>query len=285
MGDSMSVADQFGLDDPASPLLAEAREGWERWCAVDPRLAVVDDLADLREWTRQADVADKAAMLRTLAALTATDRSAVAALVWLLVPGACRVAEGLSDLSPDIDALVASEVWVQASQAHRLRTPWLARALLNATRREVAASLDVGCRADRHWKRVLLVDDLTTLASAAGDRAAVRPEVSPDAELREFLEQAVRDKAASEDEVRLLRDLAAAAESVDAPPRRGRLGLTTPAAVELVAYDYPEATRTLRRRAAHALDRLKVYAVACTDEVSLDRWRANQQSGGEVGAA
>lgn len=281
----MSVADQFGLDDPASPLLAEAREGWERWCAVDPSLAVVDDLADLREWTRQADIAEKGAVLRNLATLTATDRSAVAALVWLLIPGACRVAERLSDLSPDVDALVASELWVQASQAHRLRTPWLARALLNVTRREVAASLDIGCRADRHWKRVLLADDLTMLASAVHDQAATEPAVAPDAELREFLDQAVLDQAVSEDDRCLLHELAAAAEIVGAPLRRGRLGLTTPAAVELVARDHPEAVRTLRRRAACALDRLKVYAAACADDISLDRWCAEQQSGDDVGAA
>lgn len=281
----MSVADQFGLDDPASPLLAEAREGWERWCAVDPRLAVVDDLADLREWTRRADVADKVAVLRTLGALTDTDRSAVAALVWLLIPGACRVAEVLSDLSPDIDALVASELWVQASQAHRLRTPWLARALLNATRREVAASLGVGSRADRHWKRVLLTDDLTTLRPAVHDRAALEAEIWPEMELRELIDEAVFDHAVTEDEVRLLLELAAAADAVGAPLRRGRLGLTTPAAVELVARDHPEATRTLRRRAAFALDRLKVYAAACTDDISLGRWRAEQQRGGEDGAA
>lgn len=280
----MSVADQFGLDDPASPLLAEAREGWERWCAVDPRLAVVDDLADLREWTRQAGVADKVAVMRTVAALTATDRSAVAALVWLLIPGACRVAEGLSDLSPDIDALVASELWVQASQAHRLRTPWLARTLLNGTRREVAASLDVGSRADRHWKRVLLTDDLTTLASVAGDQAVIDPPVAPDMELREFLDQAVLDHAVTEDEVRLLRELAAAAETAGAPLRRGRLGLTTPAAVELVAHHHPEAARTLRRRAARSLDRLKVYATVWTDDTSREHWRS-EQKGRKIGAA
>ncbi|MFE6648963.1 hypothetical protein ACFVJS_20525 [Nocardioides sp. NPDC057772] len=284
MGDSMSVADQFGLDDPVSPLLAEAREGWERWCAVDPRLAVVDDLADLREWTRQADVADKAAVLRTLAALTATDRSAVAALVWLLIPGACRVAEGLSDLSLDIDALVASELWVQACQAHRLRTPWLARALLNATRREVAASLGVGSRADRHWKRVLLTDELAMLASVANDRAVLEGEIAPEVELREFLDQAIREHAVEEEDVRLLHELAAAAETVGAPPRRGRLGLTTPAAAELVARDHPEAARTLRRRAARSLDRLKVYAAVWIDDTSGAR-RCSEQKGREIGAA
>lgn len=269
----MSVADEYGFDDPGSPLLVEARTGWERWCAADPSLAVVDDLAELREWTHQASLDDKVAVLRALADLTVADRSAVAALVWLLIPGGCRVAEALSDLSPDIDALVASELWVQVSQAHRLRTPWLARALLNATRRKVAASLGVGSRADRHWKHVLLTDELTTpstLASIAGDRAALEEEVAPEVELREFLDQAVCDHAVAQEEVHLLRELAAAAEAVGAPLRRGRLGLTTPAAVELVARDHPEAARTLRRRAARSLDRLKVYAAGRTDDTSRE---------------
>lgn len=280
----MSVADEYGFDDPGSPLLVEARTGWERWCAADPCLAVVDDLTDLREWTRHASLDDKVEVLRTLAELTATDRSAVAALVWLLIPGACRVAEALSDLSSDVDALVASELWVQASEAHRVRTPWLARAMLNATRREVAASLGVGSRADRHWKHVLLTDELARLASAAGDRAALEREVAPEAELSEFLDQAIHDRAVDEDEVRLLRELAVAAEAVGAPMRRGRLGLTTPAAVELVAHDHPEAARTLRRRAARSLDRLKVYAAVWTDDTSQERGCSKQQ-GRAIGAA
>lgn len=280
----MSVADEYGFDDPGSPLLVEARTGWERWCATDPDLAVVDDLTDLRDWTQRASLEGKVTVLRKLAKLTASDRSAVAALVWLLIPGACRVAEALGDLSPDIDALVASELWVQAAQAHRLRTSWLARALLNATRREVAASLGVGSRADRHWKRVVLIDELDMLASVADDRAALDGEVAPEAELGEFLDQAVRDHAVAEDEVRLLRELAAAAETVSAPLRRGRLGLTTPTAVELVARNHPEAARTLRRRAAHSLDCLKVYAAGWTDDTSLGRSRS-EQKGRQIGAA
>jgi hypothetical protein len=280
----MSVADEYGFDDPGSPLLIEARTGWERWCAADPRLAVVDDLTDLREWTRHASLDDKVAVLRTLAELTATDRSAVAALVWLLIPGACRVAEVSSDLSSDIDALVASELWVQASEAHRVRTPWLARALLNATRREVATTLGVGSRADRHWKRVLLTDELAMLASVLGDRAVLAGEVAPEAELGEFLDQAIRDRAVDEDEVRLLRELAVAAEAVGAPMRRGRLGLTTPAAVDLVARDRPEAARTLRRRAARSLDRLKGYAAVWTDDTSQELGCSKQQ-GRAIGAA
>lgn len=122
------------------------------------------------------------------------------------------------------------------------------------------------------------------LASFANDRAALEGEVVPEVELREFLDQAIRDHAVEEEDVRLLHELAAAAENVGAPPRRGRLGLTTPAAVELVARDRPEAARTLRRRAARALDRLKVYAVVWTDDSNWERW-CSEQKGREIGAA
>jgi len=36
----MSVADCFGLDDPESPLMSEAKAKWVRWCA-DARSPVV----------------------------------------------------------------------------------------------------------------------------------------------------------------------------------------------------------------------------------------------------
>lgn len=264
----MSVADEYGFDDPGSPLLAEARTGWERWCATDPRLAVVDDLTDLRSWTQQAGLEDRVTVLRELAKLTASDRSAVAVLVWLLIPGACRVAEALGDLSPDIDALVASELWVQASQAHRLRTPWIARALLNATRRHVAGQLGVGHRCDRTWRQVHLAADLTALAqSIRGVDPGGEASLDAAAEFDAFVGLAIADGAVDEDQVTFLHDLAIAADAVDAPSHRGRLGLTTPAAVELVARDRPQAARTLRRRASQALDQLRAYAASGTARV------------------
>lgn len=268
----MSVADEYGFDDPGSPLLVEARTGWERWCATDPRLAVVDDLADLRDWTQQASLEDKVTVLRKLAKLTASDRSAVAALVWLLIPGACRVAEALGDLSPDIDALVASELWVQTSQAHRLRTPWIARALLNATRRDVAGQLGVGHRSDRTWRRVRLTTHFDALAIASlGVDPDLEASLDPAEEFDAFVDLALADGAVDEDQVALLRDLAVAADAIDAPPNRGRLGLTTLAAVELVARERPGAARTLRRRACQALDQLRAYATSGTAQVEQVR--------------
>lgn len=256
----MSVADQFGLDDPDSPLLAEAREGWERWCARDPALAVVDDLVDLRAWTRIAPTAERSRIVAALASLTAEDRSAVAALVWLLMPGAARVAASLADLSPEIDALVAGELWLQAAQSHRLRTPGVARAILNATRHEVATSLGVGRRVGRTWARVVLLEQLD-------ERFAVRADDSdtPSTEAADFLEEAVRAGVIDEYGVQLLCDLATTADDLDAPAHRGRLGLTAPPVVERVAMDRPQAARTLRRHASVLLDRLAAYAGSLRD--------------------
>ncbi|MFJ9390432.1 hypothetical protein ACIRON_16525 [Nocardioides sp. NPDC101246] len=278
----MSVADKFGLDDPDSPLLVEAAEGWRRWCALDPELAVVEELRGLRSWTRQASREEKDRVLGSMAALTEQDRSAVAALVWLLIPGACRLAQSLSDLTFDIDDLVAAELWIQASRAHRLAPRGLARGILRETRRAVLRGLDVGVHAEATWSRTTLldqVDDQTLGASVdAGSEDPVGEEVTdpvadPAAEVVGFLKAAGRDRALGWWEVWLVYELAVAADEVGAPLHRGRFGLTTPAAVAKVARLCGKSERTVRRRACQALDALAEYAAVQVDETRLARWR------------
>lgn len=255
----MSVADEYGLDEPGSPLYTEARVGWGRWCAADPIFAVVDEFDELRGWMRVATVGERAAVVARMAALTATDRSAVAALVWLLIPGACRLARALQDLSSDIDALVASELWVQASGAHELTTPWVARAVLGETRREVEASLGVGRRAERAWRQCVLTDHLD-LAVNAIDITGGTDALDAAVEVWDFFDDAVRDGVVKNGDVSLLLEVATAADDVDAPLRRGRAGLTTPAVADRVARGRSESARTVRRRVSRVLDRLAAYA-------------------------
>lgn len=264
----MSVADEFGLDEPGSPLYAEARVGWVRWCAADPTFAVVDELDALREWMRAATVEERAGVVERLATLTATDRSAVAALVWLLIPGACRIARALQDLSSDIDALVASELWVQASRAHELTTPWVARAVLGETRREVEASLGVGRRAERVWRQSVLTDRLELAigdSDVTGITGVTDDALDPAVEVWDFFEDAVRDGVVELGEVSLLLAMATAADDVGAPLRRGRAGLTTPAVADRVAQGRSESARTVRRRVSGVLDRLTEYAARRTE--------------------
>src|SRR5689334_9459181 len=118
----MDLAKCLGVGDLDSPLMLAARAAWRRWCAEDPALGVVVELEELRDWTRQASRAAKDAVLARLAALTATEAEAVTTLAWLLVPGAARIAIELRDLHPDIDAMVAGQLWIEASRAHELTT-------------------------------------------------------------------------------------------------------------------------------------------------------------------
>jgi len=267
----MSVADCLGLDGPGSVLMAAARAGWVRWCATEPDLAVVDDVGDLRAWTRRAATPDKDRVLGRLAALARDDQAAAITLVWLLLPGAIALADRLRDLSPDIDGLVAGQLWIEVARSRRLPPQGIAQAILNCTRREVLAELGVG----RHGKLRDKVWSQTVLMDRFDQRAVLVAPAEPDAyeELIEIFDIALRDNAIEGLDLWLLHELATVATAEAAPLRRGRCGLTTPAVVEMAAGRRPEAPRTLRRRASKALDALAAYVEARSDEQSLARWR------------
>lgn len=267
----MSVADYFGLDDPESALMTEARAGWLRWCAEDPDLAVVDDLTDLRAWTRRAEREAKGRVFGRLAEVAQTEDAARAVLVWLLLPGAINLADGLRDLTSDIDALVAGQLWIEVSRSH-LHSPYgLAKAVLNSTRRAVLAELGVGShgrRRDRAWSQTVLLDRF--------EDQAVQLElerVDPYDDLVEVLDAALRDNAVGGIEIWLLHELAVAAHAADAPMRRGRCGLTSPALVDEIARRRPEAARTLRRRLGSVVDQLAAYVDCWQDDARLAQWR------------
>lgn len=274
----MSVADYFGLDDPASPLMAEARAAWTRWCAEGPALAVVDDLTDLRAWTRRADreAKDREAKDRVfgrLAEIAETEEAARTALVWLLLPGAITLADGLRDLTLEIDELIAGQLWIEVARSH-LHPPYgVAKAVLSSTRRAVLAELGVGSHGrqrDRAWSQTVLLDRFEEHA------VQVEPErVDPYDELVEVLDAALRDNAVEGLDIWLLHELAVAAQVADAPMRRGRCGLTSPALVYEIACRRPEAARTLRRRLGSAVDQLAAYVDCWQDEARLAKWRAD----------
>ena len=94
--------------------------------------------------------------------MTAYDSDAAVVLAWLLLPGATRIAAELSDLHPDIDGLVAGQLWIEVSGAHRLRTRRVAATILARTRREVCAELGVGDlarRRDRVWVDAVRIEN------------------------------------------------------------------------------------------------------------------------------
>jgi hypothetical protein len=269
----MSVADYFGLDDPESALMTEARAGWVRWCAEDSDLAVVDDLTYLRAWTWRAEREARGSVFGRLAKIAQTEDAARAALVWLLLPGAINLADGLRDLTGDIDGLVAGQLWIEVSRSHLHSPNGLAKAVLNSTRRAVLAELGVGSHGrqrDRAWSQTVLLDRFEDQA------VQVEPErVDPYDELVEVLDAALRDNAVGGIDIWLLHELAVAADGADAAMRRGRCGLTSPALVDEIARRRPEAARTLRRRLGSAVDQLAAYVDCWQDDARLTQWRAD----------
>lgn len=267
----MSLARCLGVGDEKSPLLVAAVGAWPRWCAADPELAVVNSLADLPAWTRRGSGPEKDVVLGKLAALTAYDSDAVAALVWLLVPRAVRVAASLGDLHQDIDALVAGQLWIEVSNAHMHSGGSVAVGILARTRHEVCADLGVGAlarRRDRTWVESVRGSMDETAASS-------EPEEDPFWELTHLMIEAMENHAVHVTEAILLDLVARAAAEMEVGAHRGRLGLTTPAVAEAVATNVHQSARAIRRRTSVALDRMAEYVRVRNDPGTLALWRAS----------
>ena len=254
----MSVATCLGLDDVDGPAMAAAGEAWQRWCHQEPELAVVDDLLDLPDWTRRVSTATKDRLLARLSQLAQNDAEAAVVLAWLLLPGVTRLADSLRDLSPDIDALTAGELWLQIRTVPSQRC--VAANILRAVRRSLLAELgrtEAAQRRYRTWASTTLCDNAADLDLLAG-----LPELPADAvfESSHLVQHALLGGVLSLPDASLLQQLAVAAAEHSAPARRGRAGLTSPAVVEFVTRYSPQSARSVRRRASTLMDRLGRYA-------------------------
>jgi hypothetical protein len=69
----MSVADQLGLWDETSGLLALADQRWGQWASIHPALTHCCGVCELRSWLPGADKADADEALHALASLAAAD--------------------------------------------------------------------------------------------------------------------------------------------------------------------------------------------------------------------
>ena len=211
-----------------------------------------------------------------MAELTAYDDNAAVVLAWLLLPGATRVATELGDLHPDIDGLVAGQLWIEVSDAHRLCTRHVRATILARTRREVAAELGVGDlarRRDRVWAEsvrvepddVAMVDDDESL----GD---------PFDQITDLMIDALGANAIHVFDAWLIDALAARAAALGVPGHRGRSGLTAPVVIDGFADMVHLSARAIRRRASAALDRLAQYVAARDDPELFAVWRARHTS-------
>lgn len=262
------IAKILGIDEDDSKPLLEAREAWPRWVELDSGLGVVPDLLDLRSWTHgRGEGADP--VFRSLARLGSPTGGDVAlastVLCWVLLPGAIKLArEYQSSAGSQIDMLVATELWTAARSVDWRHASSIACAVLRRTRRGVQVELGVG-EGGRRSRRGFTVVPKPPEArefnqSTPGDR-----EVDASSELRDLLESAALDGWLTEDELRLLFELAIAAEHVEASTGvslicRGRAGLTSREVKDRVADVLGYSPRTIARQASHCLDKLARYA-------------------------
>lgn len=254
----MSVVQCLGLDEVDGPAMVAASVAWQRWCHQDPELAVVDDLLDLPGWTRGASTVSKDGLLARLHRLAQEDAEAATILAWLLLPGATRVADSLRDLSPNIDALTAGELWLRIRTRPADRC--VAASILRNVRRSLLTELGRTGAAqwsDRTWANTTLCDNPEDLDLLAG-----APVLHADAvfESSLLMVAALLGGLLTLGDASLLQQLAEVAEERSAPGRRGRAGLTSPSVVEYVARYRPESVRSIRRRASMLMDRLGQYA-------------------------
>jgi len=267
----MSVATMLGVEDVEGTALTQARRRWQSWKAGEPDLSVVDDLLDLRDWTRTAEHEDSDKVLRALAKLGSRtggdDPAAISALTWALLPGATRIAYQVSDLASNVDEIVASHLWSSARTFSWERRRSTAASILHETRRGVHAELGVGDaarRADRTWSRTVCVEPESPTWHACIDAPVDAWTDSATLDLLDLFTQATRAGVITGADRTLLVELAIAAASVgdNYSVNRGRGGLAGRAVVEAVANRHGLNSRTLRRRAARSLDRLTAFSAA-----------------------
>jgi hypothetical protein len=252
---TMSVAICLGVDTPERPPLRWAQDHWHDWGRTETGLLVVADLLDLPGWLGQTAPEGRDAVLAALARTAEHDVVAVSVITWLLVPGAVSLARQLADLSPDVDALVAGQLWLTVRSYRGDPSRRVAATLLARARREVMADLGVGeaaVRRDRVWASTVpmgMVPEVPDLESGP----------DPERELAELLADVTQTGALTREDRALLLDVAREAARLNVPARRGRGGLMTPSVAELVAEDYEASARTIRRRASRAVAGLEAF--------------------------
>jgi len=163
----------MGLNWPALEQRIERSGRWSSWVATEPALAGLNALGDVVAIAQDgADRGRADALLAALVRLGAVDggndRDAAQAVALLLANGSARLAQQLRNLSKDIDAMVAGQLWLQIREfPWRRRRRAIAQNILMDARRAVLRDLGVDNRRSSRGFEVILVD--TTAVGAAHD--------------------------------------------------------------------------------------------------------------------
>jgi hypothetical protein len=211
------------------------------------------DLPGLRDWALDAEPARANDVLLVLGRLGSPgggdQRAATGALLWVLMPGAVRVATRLARFDDRIDELVAAQLWISArtlAWSDRVR---VAPTVLMNTRREVLR--DLGVTTHCH-DRELAVEDLDLLAGPTPVETTSPAAVD---RLHGLLRDARRAGVVSREECQVL--LALSEHARTRSNNVGRAGLLSRASTARVGAERGMSHTTVVRRAYRALEALR----------------------------
>jgi len=152
---------------------------WSSWVTAEPALASAHGLDEVvlivadRAHPQRAD-ALLAALVRLGAVDGGNDHDAAVAVASLLANGSARLARQLRDLSPDIDEMVAGQVWLQIREfPWRRRRRCIAQNIMMDARRAVLRDLGVDTRLASRGVLVVPVD--TTVEVPVIDSSSRHP--------------------------------------------------------------------------------------------------------------
>ncbi|HMM94017.1 hypothetical protein [Phycicoccus sp.] len=259
----MSVTTELQMTDLTSGPLKDAVSAWATWVQHHDELAPIPDLAALPAWLRAASHRDRDLVLRVLARKGSTlgddEPTAAAVLIWVLLPGASLIASRLRRLSPHIDQVVASQLWLEVRALRWQTTSKVAATVLLNTRKGVLTDLGVRGHHEAAWERCVVLDPTTPAWLELTDDTAGE---DPAAELAALLDQARRDQVITDQQQALLVRLAELADRGSNPRCGSKAGIISAVSTMVVAAELGASPRTIRRHTQRTVAALTAsYAI------------------------
>lgn len=257
----MSVEEALGISTETAIEIIERR--WPEWAGVRPILRAVE-VADLRGRLRHGDAKTVGEVMHALAWLAATDGGndieAATVVAWMMVPAAGKVASELTRVLPDIDALVASQLWIEVRTVNWRASSRVAANIGRSLRRNLLREARLDGRRPISVEPVLWPEIFEWLWPT-GSPAATEDSAQT---LLAVLDWGVAHGTIQPSDRDLL--LAMVAASTRDPRRRSpRRPLL--AAASLIGPELGITPRSVRRRGRRALDALAAHARELSDFV------------------
>lgn len=248
------MVEQLGVADLALGL-AEARQLWPGWVEQDPRLAPAPAVDGLPDWSRLVGIDAADEVLHALVQIGSPSGSdcwpATWVVAWALVPGANVVARRARP-SPETDAMVASQLWLEIRQF-----PWWRHGKVAGN---VLANMRSALAREGALKRPSWAERRTVPTDKLPEQQ-LHNRASPHEELIDVLSWGEQVGLIGPSDRLLLASLVEQTDRLDVRTvRRSGQGLMSASALAKTAAEFGVSPGTVRRRARRSID---VLASAC----------------------